>query len=390
MLEVIGIYNSDNSHELLQNMGKWHRDGNIEYAADLEGKLMEEDEDFDLDFPPEVLQENRYPAKKFPRIHCIRFRTLPTHFPITIPSFHEGISAFSTYNSVVSFIQDMFLGDRLAAEYLTLALVSRPELNSAKNSLADVNLFGNLNVNLYNAKCPSLKSCMSSLFKSIIPRSTVVDITIDYLNSNPLFLCKNIAGGKTEQSPLQVAGGTLVILDETNMSEGGLNECGIKNMKTLQGFLNDQQLLVDCGYYNVNVPADAAVVTLSNAPSLLSTSATIHVNIENSSTIEDLISNKSDTMIDNVDAVREWWAICRSIPKPSMDSLVIEAVERDFLEARARQTDTDCVSSSNLHRWILTAHLLAVAEHSSVVSLKHWEKVQALESELKRRRCCGD
>lgn len=50
---------------------------------------------------------------------------------------------------------------------------------------------------------------------------------------------------------LQLPPGALLLLDETNMAAGAINEAGVRSLQALGRVLGDQQLPVDFQFYQV-------------------------------------------------------------------------------------------------------------------------------------------
>ena len=405
MIEVVGIYTADDTLELKGSGGMPPMAQGIGLDQSVEEMLLAEEDKLDDQFgessgePADVRQERLYPVKLFPRIHCLRFRVLPSTHPLSNYAEVDKAGHCRAHAHVVDTLETVLLGDRLAAEYATLMLLARSNINAAQQqNVEECHNYGNLCLNLCNAinhidSTTDIRvERLNTFLRELLPRSILLEVNVDSLNAAPMFVCKSASGGRTEPSQLQVGGGTTIVLDETNMGEGVLDGCGLKNIKTLKGFLSEQKLLVECNYYDIHIPTDVAVITFSKANSILSTSGTIHVPLRqvDSSPMDctneiDLSSSDSDMQV-----MREWWARCRHLPRPQMDEAVVQAAERDFLAARGRSTDPEAVSSAVLHRWILTAQLVALAQNAPVLTIEHWEKMQSLEHQVKQRLVPGN
>lgn len=394
MLEVVGVYSADDTNELLGTATSCSGDEkSLPGLGGLEELLLEEDDMQELEgVSPEMQQERDYPSRTFPRLHCLRFRVLPASFPLLTSDDDKPSS--NGHNMVVDSLQKVLLGDRLAAEYASLMLISRTGINSAQQNDMEAQNFGNLSLNLYNAvsddTSPDVRiDRLRAFLKHLLPRSSTVEVSVDSLNSSPLFVRKSEKSGRTEQSRLQLGAGTALVLDETLMGEGDLGADGLKNLRALKRLLNDHKLLVECSYYDLQVPVDLTSIIFSTPTSVLSTPTTMGVPLEaNSAQLE---SDEEVLDLDQLGAMRAWWAGCRELPKPSMDEEVVQAAERDFLAARKSSLAEESVQvgSSELHRWILTAQLLALAVGAHSVSLTHWERMRALENDLLLRRTGG-
>lgn len=419
MLEVLGVYSSDDS---LQLRGPRPHRAHPAQGLSLEELLLAEEEEEgeeDLDESAELRQERLFPASSFPRLHCLRFRVLPATHPLVPGSpccedaeqLQEEQHAQTSqqcqqaHSLAVRVLRGVLGGDGLAAEYAALLLLlARPALNAAQQQhcqqqdAAATNQFGNLCLNLCSAVTdesggPDVRIArMSSFLRHLLPRSAAVQVTVEKLNAGPLFVSKHAGGGRTLQSPLQLGDGTALVLDESGMCEGKLTGGGLKNLRALKGVLTDQQLLVECSYCDIHIPTDVSAVIFSKAASILSSSSTVLVPLLPPADCMDQGAEEAPPLSDShTQALRQWWAECRSLPRPCMDVAVAQAAERDFLAGRGRpllqqgQDGGGEMSAGSLHRWILIAQLLALAAGSTTVTLDHWEAMQGLEARLQQR-----
>ena len=71
------------------------------------------------------------------------------------------------------------------------------------------------------------------------------------------------------RSPLQVPKGTLLILDETVLTEGKLDERGLTNLQTLAKMIQGQSLEFEFEAYKHSVPMEVCPLVLSNGRSIL-------------------------------------------------------------------------------------------------------------------------
>jgi len=86
----------------------------------------------------------------------------------------------------------------------------------------------------------------------------VIPITIQSLNTENFIPRKNYAQNRLQSSRLQLPEGTILVLDETNLEPGQLNERGLKNLSALKEIITRQVLSYDFEFYqmevNTNIP----------------------------------------------------------------------------------------------------------------------------------------
>jgi hypothetical protein len=75
-----------------------------------------------------------------------------------------------------------------------------------------------------------------------------------------------------------VGAGTVLIFDDTAMTEGQLSVEGFKSMTAIRSVVSTQKLPVDFTYCKVDVPTDVAILFLSHtSPSILSPNEVLRI-----------------------------------------------------------------------------------------------------------------
>lgn len=95
--------------------------------------------------------------------------------------------------------------------------------------------------------------------ESIAPRVARIDLTIDRLNSECLQPLKNYDQNRLCASPLQLPTGTVLLIDESKLQPGQLNEKGLKNIKALKEVASRQIVPYDFKFYDIDMPVDLPV-----------------------------------------------------------------------------------------------------------------------------------
>lgn len=156
-------------------------------------------------------------------------------------------------------------GDSLAAELVLLALGS----SVVKRSPV---LLGPLCVNLRNAD-PIVAEKLSALISQLTANSFLFDMSIDNLNKSRLYASHD--GEEFSPGALQLPVDTAVILNESVLSEGKLDERGVKNLKSLSDLITSQESVFHYPFSEFKIPMDLSFVVLSHGKSLLSSSVSI-------------------------------------------------------------------------------------------------------------------
>ena len=145
-------------------------------------------------------------------------------------------------SEVVRYLTGILDGDDLAAEYLLLTLLSRPAVRPP--SLPPL---GTLSLNFISPPSPS--NLLPAL-RQIVPAVVDVPLTIPYLHETA-FIPSAPTSTSLNAGLLQLAPDTMLIIDETNIGDGGkLEERAVKNLQAVQQCLNEQKV----GYAYPYVP----------------------------------------------------------------------------------------------------------------------------------------
>ncbi|CAA22598.1 MCM binding protein homolog Mcb1 [Schizosaccharomyces pombe] len=152
------------------------------------------------------------------------------------------------------------LGENIAAESLMLALLS----NVVHKTTGLV--IGGFTLNLTN--CTSeLVSQLVSVLRPLIKRMVIQKVNVAELNRKPLY---PLSDGETlDTSHLQVAPGTLIVLDETELSSGTLNDVGCRNVQFLSSLISQQDLTFFYPFSSFTVHSNVRIIILSHGRSIL-------------------------------------------------------------------------------------------------------------------------
>jgi hypothetical protein len=225
------------------------------------------------------------------------------------------------------------------------------------------------------------------------------------------FAEKNSSTESIDRSCLQLGAGTVLLVDETRMTEGPITPDGVRSMKALESVVKSQILPVDFEYCpGIKIPIDICVVIISNAPSIigenivksLSPSALFPVNdgksINRDAEGMDLIGDTVPHQ--DLEMVRQWWAMCR-MSNASLDEDMVRYVEEDFVSARQGVQHQPVASpgdiipaypveASDFHNWLTLSRLVAIAQGSSLVTPVQWSVTRQLEAGRYQNKSCFD
>ena len=192
-----------------------------------------------------------------PSIHVL----LP---PQTVPN-SPAPSASSCRSQLIDHLARAFHPpDLVAAELLLLFLISSPTFRP--HALPPL---GTLSLNFITIPEKSLESTLEAL----VPALVSICLNLDWLHNASVFPSSD--SSSLDAGLLQLAQGTLLLIDETGMGEGGkLEEKAVRNLQALTECIRDQKLRYDYPYMD-GLKMNCAIrsLAISEGKSLLPVSA---------------------------------------------------------------------------------------------------------------------
>eukprot|EP00741_Cyanophora_paradoxa_P016837 tig00020943_g16261.t1 len=323
-------------------------------------------------------------SPSLPAIHCVAFRTLVDHNPAapvpSAPSFAAAAQAAraslpGVRAELVSYLARGLRGDRLAAEYLLLGLVSSVSDRQGETVL------GKFSLNLTHAGPelgPDPARRLHALLSSVYPRSALLPLSIASLGSFSMAPSRDPRSNRLQAGFLQLAAGTHLLVDETAMDEGKLQERGVKNLGALAMAMQRQVCAYDWAYYTTEFPLDVTFAVLSHGKSMLPADCRLRIVSDGAAAGEPQPEPSGEWL----QAARRYLAIARHPPHFAIDESVSLMVEEDFVRARKEEPKT---GPETLHLWLTLARLVALSRGEEGISREAWAHMRALEAERARR-----
>lgn len=161
-------------------------------------------------------------------------------------------------------------GDALAAEYLLLCLLSRVYARpDATTPLGNLSLNLALGSSLSAAQVGERVDRIEAAICTLVPVCSTVDLALETLNESTFTPHKDYETDAMVSGALQVPHGTVLVVKETSLTAGQLNDQGVRNVGALQALVAKMVLPYDFQYYSMDFPQDVAVVSVSEGKSIL-------------------------------------------------------------------------------------------------------------------------
>ncbi|KAH8861439.1 Mini-chromosome maintenance complex-binding protein [Schistosoma japonicum] len=335
-----------------------------------------------------------------PRVHAIIVHPLTHNNPLV----HDDTSTSNNYDEIRSIriklmkiLTTLFSGDEIVAEYVLLHLVSTrlatdspypnhlPAMNIhsccsvvTKSSSSGIDSFStdkHMLVKLYNR--------LHSFLPQLVTHLATIELTVKSLNDGPiLFPVRDMNKGHLNPGRLQLPQGTEILVNETEMDSGQLQQKGLLNFQALNSVAINQRLSYDFQFYTQDWDTNLRVLILSVVPSLIKSVLSLPWQPQ---AFEDVDNNvNSDISECEWNDMRKYLTVLSiSNEKYSMDLELQERINQDFVQWRRNKTTYIEADEFATMLCLLRFHCLTWGLLSP--TLEHWLHIVELECKRKSR-----
>ena len=129
---------------------------------------------------------------------------------------------------------------------------------------------GKYTLNLFNVPVlADYSKGLAIILQMLMTKSHYYPLTVDELNKATFVPKKDYSSNRLTSGLVQLSHGTHLILDETVMNNGQLNQDGIKNLTTLGQMIKFQSVDYDFGFHSLAFDTDIPCLVLSEGQSML-------------------------------------------------------------------------------------------------------------------------
>lgn len=328
------------------------------------------------------LTDARHPSTALvPRLHALLVRRLPFYhpmFPCTPEWLSEarlaaafqqrlGAAGLGPARAAAEALLTVALGgDALAAQYVLMLLVSRSFGQHGEQAL------GCWSMNI--ASWPQSLST-ADFVKSVselVPRAVGLEFSTAALGSRRWQPSQDFDANRIRSGQLQLASGTLLVLDETSLQEGQLGTDATKAIEAVQTLVLEQSLLCDCGAYSVKLPLELTCLMLSTTRSI----------IKGANVVLPLATSASGASLpaqaQALDSARFLLGLLTRRPQAIR---VPPPTAQQFGEDFARVRQQLQIPIETGHVWMGLARALCLLNGEEELSLDRWQQVAQMERE---------
>lgn len=203
-------------------------------------------------------------------IHSIFIKELPHSNPLLLDTTDpmEHYSGEEIRKDLMKVLTQFMFGDETAADYVLCHLIS--------NVYARVSgeVLGKFSLNLTCSSVP--KELLSdhvkkfyNLIELLLPNSCYLPLTIENLNTKSFVPKKDYTTNRLQTGFLQLPKHTHILLDETKLQTGKLDEPGCLAVADLTELIQTQQLNYDFRFYKIPFHTNYPVLIFGEGKSLL-------------------------------------------------------------------------------------------------------------------------
>lgn len=207
-------------------------------------------------------------------IHAITIKELPHNNPLMLDptAVDEQFSHAEIKKDLLKLLTQFMFGDEVAAHYVLLHLLSNVYGRVAGEIL------GKFSINLTCQSIP--KDVLAehikkfyNLIELLVPDSSYLPLTIENFNTKTFVPKKDYKTNRLQPALLQLPKHTHLVLDETKLESGKLDQAGCLAVTDLSELIRSQQINYDFQFYKIPFHTNIPTMILSEGKSLLPVSS---------------------------------------------------------------------------------------------------------------------
>ncbi len=244
---------------------------------------------------------------------------------------------------IINIFTELLLGDALAAEYLLMHLMSHVFMRR------DVTILGKFALNLANIPKP-IVACSGTFAQSFYKALTqlftmghLFELTCDSLNKSNLIPNKDYNKNKLVTGMLQLPEQFHLVIDETQLNTGKLDQKGLMNFNSISDIIKWQKVGYDFSYHQQEFNTNMKVLTLSESKSILPFDFQVklqpNVDMFDAQTydqyVEQLFASDNAQLLNNI---RKYFSLLSRM-EYKLSDIMQKLVEEDIVHIRTNSND---------------------------------------------------
>lgn len=312
-------------------------------------------------------------------IYAITVKQVPHSVPISfdLMATEESPSTSEICRDLIKLFTHFLFGDELAANYLLCHLISKVYGRVGGEVLGKFSL--NLNCALVpkNLLIDHVQK-LYNLLQLLLPDSLYVPFTIENLNTATFIPKKNYSNNRLETGILQLPLHTHLVLDETKLENGKLEQNACLALTEISDLIKLQSISYDFGFYKIPFLTDVPVLTVSDGKSLLPNDFAVKLKPESEAVelVNENIAAGVHYIKPRLNSIRRYLAQCRQV-NFEIGEDETKMIEADFAKMREdRNLDVE-----ELHSLMVVSRLIGISEGRGKLDETAWSTAKGLEVE---------
>lgn len=214
----------------------------------------------------------------------------------------------------------------------------------------------------------------------LVPRAVCLEVSCKTLSERRWKPSKDFVANRLLAAQLQLAPGTLLVLDETGLTTGALPVAGVDSIKAIGTLVTDRSLACDFSAYDINVPLELFIILVSHGKSIVK-DADLTLPMQPAAESQQSSTGLNETK-SGLDAARLYLGLATRLPRALRISTdMAEHVAGDFSEARQQFH----VPSTLCNTWLSLARSFCLSHGEEELSHERWSAFLDLERQRLHR-----
>lgn len=340
-------------------------------------------------------------------IHAIKCSFKVHNNPLLdITTAQDSQDMIFLHGDIHRFLTQFLFGDEIAAQYMLCHLISKVYARVNDEPLGKFTL--NLLCHAIPAEVLSEYTVnLYSIIETLIPNSVYFPLTIEKLNTSSLVPRKDYTKNRLVSGMLQQPKHTHIILDETKLQNGKLDQAGCMAISDLSELIRTQQLSYDFQFYKIPYKTDLPVLILSEGKSLLPVKKIIililpkiinykyfflnlqsdfaipikPIDVNTIHLINESIKTGIHCMKPKLNSFRRYLTACR-VESFDIGLEETKMIETDFVKMRENGSNFQV---EDLHMLLVLSRLNGIARGQKKLDTDAWELAKKMEIERNSR-----
>lgn len=218
----------------------------------------------------------------------------------------------------------------------------------------------------------------------ITPVSHYLPMTLENMNTLQFIPKKDYQTNKLVSGILQLAPHTHLVLDETAMKAGKLENNGVLGMQFISHLIKSQQLKCDFQYYQIDFHSNLAILILSEGRSMLPNNSQIAIRPSDNDAvklIEETLKSAKYYLRTKLSSIRRYLTLCKVQEFAMMDE-ESKMIQDDFVEMRKENKN---IGPEQLHNLLVLSRLIGIGRGQNALNKESWLKAKDMEMQRVER-----